>query len=557
MLARSKASDLGSSSSLATSFVEEIQSEWQIVERAQRALARRHPAYLGEYALGLEPQPFHIEWHNLCRAHKRLILFAPIEHGKSTQMSVLGPLDLLGRNPDLKLGIFSQSAGQAKKWLSLIKVNIESNPRIAAVFPERTYCHICDLFQPGKPPGSCPECGNPWELGAETIPALAREDRRGWPKAWLQDRILVRRTEAAALREKDYSIQAVGLGGRILGTRLDGAILDDCLGPENTTTQAQRQRVKDWFLQQLVGRIEEGGFIWIIGTAWHEEDLAHHLERELGDVFTVKRYRAGTEECSWPDRWPKERLEARRRELGELEYDRQMRNVPLGEASQFFATSAGGAVRKCQELCKDPAEWWAGIERSDARKRFFSIGAGIDLGMSEYKGSPRTAIGVVGLCRERHRHLLHMRSGVWMGAELLRQVADVWHAFHPRGFLFETNAAQMQVAQMMRDREILKALGLSKEDIRGLRVFGQYTTQHNRGHIRWGIRGLAPEFEGFEWRLPGGRDEIEALIDEMRAYTPWDHPGDRLVALWLASLRLKGRGRPLPLKARTIGTKAA
>ena len=479
-------------------------------------LARHHPAYLGEYCLGLKPEPFHVEWQDECTKHNRLVLFAPVEHGKSTQLSVIRPLWELGKNPDARIAIISQTASRAERWLSVIKTNILYNSRLREVFPE---------------------------LKPETL--------QGWAGAWYQHAIRVQRTTRASLTEGDFSLLALGLQGRLLGARLDGVILDDVLGPENTMTGTMRQKVWDWIFGVLVGRIVEGGFIWAVNTAWHENDAYHRIERELGDVYRVVRYKAGVAPCLWPGRWSLERLKERRHELGEVEYNRQMLNIALGEATEFFHIPR---VRECQDRW-DSADrrLWDRVGPEDA-KRFRWITCGMDFGGSDTPGSAETAFFVQGLRKDSGlKQPLHMRKGLWIGAQLLEQVVDVFKTYSVREFLVETNAMQLHLASMAKNPRILAALGLTRQEIRGFRVFGQYTTKYNRDDKTWGIRAMATEFDGLEWLVPRDIPIVEEWIDAMRAFTPWDHPPDILVASWLANLRMAGKGKPVQLRARSIG----
>lgn len=453
-----------------------------------------------------------MEWHDHCSEAERLVLFAPTEHGKSTQLSVIRPIWELGHNVDLRMAIISMTMNQSLKWLSLIKTNIERNPKLRYLFPD-----------------------------------LMPEDRKGYPKAWLSDKIIVKRTERAAFTEKDYSIQALGVMGKILGARLNKVILDDLLGFENTFTAAGRQKIIDWFLSTIPGRMEEGGSIWLIGTAWHESDLAHHLAEEFANVYRVVKYEAGLEPCIWEEQWPTQRLDARAEELGELEYKRQMLNKPFGASTNFFNKEA---FDQCQRLCDDPRDWWVGAYPEGV---FRWIVAGVDLGMSRKEGSAESSITVVGLDDRLLKHLIALRTGLWMGGELLRVLVQIMVTFGVREFLFETNAAQAHVAEMMNDREIVGALAermqIDPAVIRRMRVFGQFTTEHNRGHMKWGIQSMSPELEASKWRIPRNRPEMDKLRKQLRDWTPWDHPGDTVISTWLASIRLRGRGVKLPLKA--------
>lgn len=474
------------------------------------ALARVSPAHFGDFALGLRPAPIHREWHNKCDEYHRLILKAPVEHGKSTQLTVARPLYELGRNPDLRCAIISSTMGQSCKWLAKIKINIEHNPRVAMVFP-----------------------------------GLRREARAGYQRAWYENAILVERSERAAMLEKDYSIQATGVGGNILGSRLDLIIMDDVLDFENTLSATQRQKIYDWFHSVLLGRLVEGGRLWIIGTAWHEDDLVHRLAREKPHIYHVAHYEAGVEPCLWPERWSTKRLAEKRDELGDVEYNRQFRNIPLGEATGYFPLEF---FRACQEQCQDPEEWWWG---SYAPGTFFWITAGVDLGGST-TGSP-SAVCVAGQhSADSRKHLLHLRSGFWIGGELLAELLDVNRQHAINEWIVESNAAQLHLAAMLGNPEILQALGATQEEANTINVYAQFTTEYNKNHIRWGVRGLAPEFRAQQWSIPRGQAEVGNLQEELRRYTPEGHTGDRLIALWLANCRLQGQGQPIPTPARSV-----
>jgi hypothetical protein len=505
------------------------------------ALARKHPLYLAEFVYGLKARKFDREWHDNCLGQKRAIIEAPTEHGKTTQLSVVAGTWLIGDNPDRRLLLISNAADQAKQRLGQIKTVIEHSWKLAMVFPDR-------------------------ETERGFVPGLRREQRRGWPAAWLQDRIVVERSPRAALLQKEYSIQSIGQRGRFLGARIDGAILDDVLDNDNTTSPKLRASIIDWYKNVLVGRITRHGFIWIIGTAWNELDLVQWLKRTqskaAGGQYNVKTYKAGVEPCIWLEEWPPERLAERRREIGTLAYNRTMLNVALGESSEFIPM---GKVRECQRLCTDPPGWFHRLNELD-REQFHWITAGVDLGMSRTQGNAETAIVVLGHHKDGLRHLIHCRSGLWLGTPILVQMLIVQHLFGVNEWLFETNAAQAHVAEMATDRKImealcreddeLKALGIEPELGGRLRMFGQHTGR-NRNDERWGIRGLGPEFEALKLRVPGSQDQpevlpaVEQLLDGLSTYSPFEHPADLVVALWLAHLRMGGRGESLGLGVRS------
>lgn len=426
----------------------------------------------------------------------------------SSQLAVSRPMWELGHNPDLRIGIISSGEQQAKKFLGQIKANIVNNDRLHDIFPD---------LKPGP--------------------------------IWQETAVLVQRTRGAEFTQKDYSLQAIGYMGAILGSRLDIAILDDVLDFANTLSKIQRDKCYDWLKAVLLGRLVEGGKIWIIGTAWHEDDMVHRIAKE--GVWHVERYEAGVPPCIWPEQWPPERLEAKRIELGDLEYNRQFRNIPLGEASGHFPIEL---VRECQRLWQDPPEWWYGQYSPDA----FSWGVlGLDLGASAHSTGNESSIFVLGLGADGFKRPLHIRSGHWVGTDLLCEVIGV-HRMHRNGvreWAVETNAAQLHVAAMLQDADIMRAAGATYEEAAGFSVYGIYTTV-SRDQPRWGIKSMAPEMQALKWRIPRGQAEVERWIEEMKHYVPQEHPGDRLMASWFATQRMQGMGDPLPLMARSLSANA-
>lgn len=495
----------------------------QAIERLALEAARDHPAWFGEYALGLYPQQFHIDWQDLASAHPLLLLFAPIEHGKSTQLSIVRLIWELGRNPDIRIALISDTETKAKRWVSKVRISIEINERVREVFPH-----------------------------------LLPENRSGWGGSWTDEAIDVRRSKKAAFTEADHSLRAFGVGGPLGGSRFDLIVCDDLLDFANTRIPAAREKTWEWYKspEGPLSRRVKGGRIIDIGTAMHEDDYRHQIEKELPGWHVV-RYQAGPNgNCPWPEVWSAERLAAKLAE-GELEYARQFLNIPFGEATQYLPIAA---IRKCQELSNEPLGYWMGeITRDDLRW----CTVGVDIGSSLEAGSARSAIAVLGLGVDGFKRPLHIRSGLWVGMSFLEEVVQVWILFEHviREMIVESNAQQAHLVGLLQDEAIVQTvaakLGLEPERAKRIAAkiagstYGLYTTKVvHREDIRWGIRGMGPEM-GVKWRFPKGQPEIEALFQDIRKYDPAGHPGDRLVAVYLANAKMLGRGQPVRSAARS------
>jgi hypothetical protein len=401
-------------------------------------------------------------------AHVRTVVLAPIEHGKSTVFSVGFPLWVLGKNPNARIAIVSETHAQAVRPLGAIREHIVKNERLHEVFP-----------------GLRPASG-------------AREK-------WTDSEILVERTSV----EKDPSVIAIGVLGPLLGARLDLAILDDVVGWENSFTPAQRSKLVDWFRSTLVGRIVAGGRVVAVGTPWHPEDLLHVLA-ESGE-YQVLRDPALDDEGKplWPEAWSVERLEQRRREIGEVEFSRQMLLRPVSDAtSRFKADWIERAFQNARDMGAVLIGGYSGPYRTFT---------GVDLGVGQSSQHDECAIFTLALLPDGRRQVLNIESGRWQGPELVQRLKSTAARYGSR-LRVENNGAQDYILQFVRDAGI----GVDA-----------HTTGRNKHDPQYGVESLAVEMERGLWIVPDA-PMTRTWARELLAYNPASHTGDRIMAAWLA-----------------------
>ena len=78
--------------------------------------------------------------------------------------------------------------------------------------------------------------------------------------------------------------RAAGVGGVITGLRADLAVIDDPIrSREDADSEIRRNRVWEWYQDDLTTRLRPGAGVVLVQTRWHEDDLAGRLlEREAG-----------------------------------------------------------------------------------------------------------------------------------------------------------------------------------------------------------------------------------------------------------------------------------
>lgn len=474
------------------------------VHQANILAARSSSAAFTEFAFTNEnPGPqlgqplknadFHREWHDFFDREKRAVLLASVEHGKSIQTAGL-LLHRLGKNPEGRFAVISATSGMAEKSLQAIRAHIERNPRVQEVFP-----------------------------------GLRKSEHEEAP--WTATKIQVHRDSIA----KDPSIQALGAFGPLVGSRLDGALLDDVLNFENTRTPEQCAKLIEWIDTTVVTRIVDGGWIAFIGTPWNLLDALGEFRKRKGWASRVYAAVKNPDDApdkwvpTWAEQWPLPRLIERMEGTPVLTFARKyLCRITSDEAARF----------KMEWIAKALA---AGRGRTMLTRRPISLGrrlpcfTGVDLGTSPRKrkpsflgsaqGSGLTVLFTIAVDERARRVLLEIQAGRWTAPEILTRIGGVFDRFESQ-IVVEDNGAQSFLVQFAEGR--------------GIPVIPFTTGGQNKHDEVYGVESLAVEMRAGLWVYPSGVDgetidpEVRALIGELTTYHPAAHTGDRLMAKWFA-----------------------
>lgn len=429
----------------------------------------------------IKPAPVHKEWHRALDQHNRVIIRAFVESGKSWQLTIGRVLWLLGRNPELRILICSSTKTNALKFTQSIKEYIEKSQELKEVFP-----HL-------KPSS----------------------------QKWTNEAFIVERQNIS----KDYSVEAAGADGDILGARYNYAFIDDLLNLENTRTEYQRGRVTDWVESTVFGRMENNAQICFIANAWHVDDATHRLpEKSAAWKVMISRVwdPVSEDNLAWPERWSAERIQQFRYENGEPEYERQL----------LCIARTPGAGRVKEDWIRLALSYGVGKHLRSALQTIppgCRTITGVDLGVKPSADADETAIVTILLHPDMTRQILNIEAGNWSGPDIVRRIIDHYLRYNSTIWV-ESNAAQQYVVQF------------ASEFYSGsLPVRGIATTQRKKYDPRYGIEGLFAEMGAGKWAIPchegksGGYEtdpEITKFLNECRYYDPNEHVGDRLMAAW-------------------------
>jgi predicted phage terminase large subunit-like protein len=205
----------------------------------------------------------------------RLMIFMPPRHGKSLITSTIFPAYFLGRDPRRQVMCASYGQALSDDYGRRVR-NLLIDPLHQAIFP------------------AC-------RLSGDATAAHRFNTTQGG------------------------AYYAVGRDGPMTGRGADLLILDDLLkGWSEAQSEIIRSGVHNWYLSDACTRLAAGARVVLIGTRWHQDDLAGRLlSSSSGERWDVVRLPAIAEEndsfrrrgeALWPERYPLSVLEKIRAE---------------------------------------------------------------------------------------------------------------------------------------------------------------------------------------------------------------------------------------------------
>ncbi len=136
------------------------------------------------------------------------------------------------RNPNVRIGLISNTQKQAEGFLKEIKNHLEGNDRLIEIF------------------------------GTQVGPK------------WDTKEIVVK---GKTSKHKDSTVSCIGVGSALIGKHFDMIIMDDAVTEEASRTELQRDRQRVWFYQSLAPTMEPEAELHVLGTRYHYLDLYGHF----------------------------------------------------------------------------------------------------------------------------------------------------------------------------------------------------------------------------------------------------------------------------------------
>lgn len=174
--------------------------------------------------------------------------------------------------------------------------------------------------------------------------------------------------DAWDLSGHEGGMDAVGVGAGVTGKGGHLIIVDDPVkSREEAESETYREKVWDWFTDDLYTRREPGAAIVVIMTRWHQDDLVGRLLRDDASKWRVLSLPAIAEEndplgreigaALWPSRFPITKLQDDKRVMGEYSFSALYQQQPVPAEGGIFKRAWFHKVTSVPEIVHTVRYW--------------------------------------------------------------------------------------------------------------------------------------------------------------------------------------------------------
>ena len=485
---------------------------------------------------GREPSALHpsMRYEPGSAGSRRMLINVPPNHAKSMTITVEYVTYRIIKDPNISVMIVSKTQDMAKKMIYAIKSRL-------------THPAYADMQLAFAPADGYKASSDQWSA---TKVYLDSSQRTG--------------------AEKDATIEALGMGGQIYGSRANLIVLDDTVTLSNANEWTKQM---DWVRQEVASRLGPGGQLLVVGTRVAATDLYSELRNEEHytdgvvpwtylSMPAVLDYEEDPEDCKtlWPvsdepfvdndepdedgnyPRWTGPRLAQVRNEVGPRKWSLVYQNQDIEEDSTFDSVAVRGSINPSRQAGRlDPA----------LRGHPSNIDTMYTICSMDPAVAGNTAAVAYSIDRiTGKRFVLDVRvmSGPSPSQirELIKEMTDV---YRPQEWIIESNAFQ---GFLVYDEEINQELankgimlkphhtGNNKQDP----DFGVASMSGLFGTVAGGTGGIRHHQGDNLIELPSSHSHgVKMLVEELISWSPFVKTKyrrqDTVMALWFAELRAR------------------
>lgn len=451
---------------------------------------------------------------------KLVLILAHPEAGKSTIVTLWYVLYKIAQDPDIRIALVSKSSEKANDLLRRVKRYL-TEPHLYENAP-RNLIEDFGGFQP---------------LHGEL--------------EWSATRIFIRHRKSG---ERDPTIQALGIGKQIYGTRLDLLVLDDSLVLDNQISEIQRQRLDNWFTAEARSRVQQGQTV-VCGTRlfpldlygqWRKAWVGQPLYREVVTPAILDEW-TDEERPSWPEYWTLDGYDI-------------FQELDTGEKVLIGYRQGLRDIRD-EVRSRNPDQWRLVYQQEDVQEtsaifRPDHIAKAFDLGSTRSIGqvkeneililgvdpavTGRAASVLIAYDPEtKIRTVVDLFVGRNLGATGIRQSLfyQFWDKYRDHGVAFtvvEVNYAPT----LLGDTTFTERATSSNTLVKAFRTTARGRKVGSKWDEEYGVAAMAQLFGNglmaFAGANPDDRAKLQPLVDDLLVF-PFADEQDAVMALWVAN----------------------
>jgi len=420
-----------------------------------------------------------IQWHiDECKRRKEKYcgILAPWGHGKTEQVVIGRTLDEIGKNPNVRIFIVTNTDDNSKARVSSIIKYILYDKDYQKVYPN-------------------------------IVPAQGED--------WTKHKIIVKRDS----KSKDGTVEAWGVMSSGTGSRCDMLLFDDPVDMRNAISNpAMRPAVKDCFKNVWLSRLVPDGMIVYIATVWHQDDNTSEILKNKEWKFLVMKISEDFQsiECEsafkgkfripvW-SKWNKKELKQRFNLIGKRAFNRGFRQQALSDEDRTFPSS--------EKIFRPEIG-------QDVIQRVWPRCIGID------PFGKQVVIFTLALSPLGQKFLVDIRRGKWGPTRTITEIINAYRDHHPHIIVCENNAAQEAIVQWAAEKSF------------DLNIV-PFCTGKQKADPMLGLPSLEVEFANKSWIVPYKGIDIFDNLHPINVWRKemMEHPlgeaEDTVMASWFA-----------------------
>ena len=275
---------------------------------------------------------------------------------------------------------------------------------------------------------------------------------------WSEDRIEVL-GRSPGVREP--TVTAAGVETQLTSQHYSTIIWDDLVGEMNIGTREQALKVIEWWKRTL-SLLDPLGEGIIVGTRWAHFELYHYIMedpelRKLVDVFIRGAFNQDGS-LYFPEMLSEEKLNEYKNIQGSYIFSAFYLNDPVDEETSLVKRhnihTYGGTCIACNGEHKRP------------KLGKLAIFTACDPALSQASGADSSALITLGVDSDNRWWVLEVKSGRWTTDELLQNLFETYHSWHPETVTIETIGSAQLLIESIYEMERLLNVSLPLKPIK-------------------------------------------------------------------------------------------